>query len=245
MDEEENTRRSTDGEVEVEVMEEAEADAEEEPAKSRSAELLAMLQEAVDNGDGANVLVEVLPELTSEVSGAEEAFGNLQAANVGLEDQAGALKDQYLRLNADFDNYKKRTMKEKEQLAQTAKSKVFEGMLPALDNFDLAKANLKAETEEGQKILSQYQVLFDGLMTILSSQGLSTVEGVGSPFDPNFHEAIMREESEHPEDTICEVFRKGYKMGEDTLIRAAMVKVSSGPADGSDASGGEGEGEEQ
>jgi molecular chaperone GrpE len=56
------------------------------------------------------------------------------------------------------------------------------------------------------------------------------VDGVGTPFDPNFHEAIMREESEEPEDVIIEEFRKGYKMGEDTLVRASMVKVSAGPA---------------
>jgi molecular chaperone GrpE len=105
-----------------------------------------------------------------------------------------------------------------------------EGMLPALDNYDLAKANLKTETEGEEKLAAQYQKLFDGLMTILSSQGLSTVESVGAAFDPSFHEAIMREESaEYAEDVVCEEFRKGYKMGEDTLIRAAMVKVSAGP----------------
>ena len=94
----------------------------------------------------------------------------------------------------DFDNFKKRTLKEKEQLSQTAKSKFFEALLPALDNFDLAQANLKPENEEAQKIVSQYQGLVDGLMTILTNQGLSTVAGVGAPFDPNFHETIMRRE---------------------------------------------------
>ena len=160
----------------------------------------------------------------------ESDIKDIQAANVGLEDQAAAVKDQFLRLTADFDNFKKRTLKEKQQLGETAKSKVFESMLPALDNFDLAAQNLKTETEEGEKIMNQYQGLYDGLMTILSNQGLNPVNGVGSPFDPNFHEAIMREESDAPEDEIIEEFRKGYKMGEDTLVRASMVKVSAGPA---------------
>tara|TARA_B110000008_G_scaffold105040_1_gene107957 strand:+ start:507 stop:1208 length:702 start_codon:yes stop_codon:yes gene_type:complete len=182
-------------------------------------------------GNAADVLADVLPEFTSEVSGIESAFGDIQAANVGLKDQADTLKDQYLRLNADFDNFKKRTLKEKEQLSQTAKSKFFEALLPALDNFDLAQANLKPEDEEAQKVVSQYQGLVDGLMTILTSQGLSTVDGVGAPFDPNFHEAIMREESaDAAEDTILEEFRKGYKLGENTLIRPAMVKVSAAPS---------------
>ena len=245
LDEEENSRRAAaSGEVEVEVVddeEEEEQEGEEESEGdavevSRGAELLAQLQQALDDGNAADVLAEVLPELTSEVAQMTEGFGNLKAANVGLEDQAGALKDQYLRLNADFDNYKKRTLKEKEQLAQTAKSKLFESMLPALDNFDLAKANLKTESEAEEKIKSSYEGLYDGLMTILSTQGLSPVDGVGTPFDPNFHEAIMREESaDYPEDTVIEEFRKGYKMGEDTLIRAAMVKVSmeaSAPPEG-------------
>mmetsp|Transcript_13784 Transcript_13784/g.58364 ORF Transcript_13784/g.58364 Transcript_13784/m.58364 type:complete len:305 (-) Transcript_13784:40-954(-) len=231
LDDEENARRAAEPEVEV-----IEGDEEvEEPAAveaSKCNELLGKLQEAVEAGNAADVLADVLPELTSEVSGIESAFGDIQAANVGLKDQADTLKDQYLRLNADFDNFKKRTLKEKEQLSQTAKSKFFEALLPALDNFDLAQANLKPENEEAQKIVSQYQGLVDGLMTILTNQGLSTVAGVGAPFDPNFHEAIMREESaDAPEDTILEEFRKGYKMGENTLIRPAMVKVAAAPSE--------------
>mmetsp|Transcript_22376 Transcript_22376/g.36134 ORF Transcript_22376/g.36134 Transcript_22376/m.36134 type:complete len:351 (-) Transcript_22376:410-1462(-) len=250
-EEEENARRTVDATVDAEVMfndvdadgvdmeaveddeddedsEAAEIEEERAPARlSRSGELLVELRAAMDSGDAADVLARVLPELTIEEAEMSEGFGNLKAANVGLEDQAGALKDQYLRLNADFDNYKKRTLKEKEQLAQTSKIKLFQSMLPPLDNFDLAKANLKTETEGEAKISAQYQNLFDGLMTILSAQGLSMVEGVGAAFDPNFHEAIMREETDaYPENTVIEEFRKGYKMGADTLIRAAMVKVS-------------------
>jgi molecular chaperone GrpE len=219
----------------VEVVEdeddEEEEEAEEAAPPTRVSEIMARLQEAVDAGTGGDVLAELLPELTTEVTGIESAFKDIQAANVGLEDQAAAVKDQFLRLTADFDNFKKRTVKEKQQLGETAKSKVFEAMLPALDNFDLAKANLKPESEEGEKIMSQYQGLYEGLMTILSNQGLTAVDGVGAPFDPNFHEAIMREESaDAAEDTILEEFRKGYKLGENTLIRPAMVKVSAAPS---------------
>ena len=197
---------------------------------TRLAEIMAKLQEALDSGTGGDVLAELLPELTSEVSQMESAFEDIRAANAGLEDRAVATKDQYLRLTADFENFKKRTVKEKQQLAETVKGKVFEAMLPALDNFDLAKTNLKPESEEGGSIMKQFIGLHDGLMTILSNQGLTAVEGVGTPFDPTFHEAILREESEEPEDVIIEEFRKGYKMGEDTLVRASMVKVSAGPA---------------
>ena len=210
--------------------EEEEEDAVADAAPSRVSEILAQLQAAVEEGNGGDVLAQVLPELATEVSGIESAFKDIQAANVGLEDQASAVKDQFLRLTADFDNFKKRTIKEKAQLGEMAKGKVFEAMLPALDNFDLAKANLKGENEGEEKIINQYQGLVDGLMGVLTAQGLTPVEGVGTEFDPNFHEAIMREESDEPEDVIIEEFRKGYKMGEDTLVRASMVKVSSGPA---------------
>ena len=230
LDDEENNRRTAEAEVEVVEDEDDEEEEEEAAPPTRVSEIMAQLQEAVDAGTGGDVLAELLPELTTEVSGIESAFKDIQAANVGLEDQAAAVKDQFLRLTADFDNFKKRTVKEKQQLGETTKSKVFEAMLPALDNFDLAKANLKPESEEGEKIMSQYQGLYEGPMTILSNQGLTAVDGVGAPFDPNFHEAIMREESEEPEDVIIEEFRTGYKMGEDTLVRASMVKVSAGPA---------------
>ena len=216
--------------VEDDDDEEDEDEVAEEAPPTRVSEILAQLQAAVEEGNGGDVLAEVLPELATEVAGIESAFKDIQAANVGLEDQAGAVKDQFLRLTADFDNFKKRTIKEKAQLGETAKGKVFEAMLPALDNFDLAKANLKGENEGEEKIIKQYQGLVDGLMGVLTAQGLTPVEGVGAVFDPNFHEAIMREESGEPEDVIIVEFRKGYKMGEDTLIRASRVKVSAGPA---------------
>ena len=131
--------------------EEEEEDAVADAAPSRVSEILAQLQAAVEEGNGGDVLAQVLPELATEVSGIESAFKDIQAANVGLEDQASAVKDQFLRLTADFDNFKKRTIKEKAQLGETAKGKVFEAMLPALDNFDLAKANLKGENEGEEK----------------------------------------------------------------------------------------------
>ena len=146
-----------------------------------------------------------------------------------MEDQVAAMKDQYLRLNADFDNFRKRTLKEKENLASSAKGDFVKALLPVLDNFDLAEKNIKGSTEGEEKILTGYQNMHKQLMEILSSQGLQVVAGVGEPFDPNDHEAIMREENdEMDEDTIIEEFRKGYKIG-SSLIRASMVKVSTKP----------------
>ena len=188
---------------------------------------------------------EVLPELTTEVQALDESVGNVQAASVGLEDQVEAMKDQYLRLNADFDNFRKRTEKEKTQLSETTRGKFMEALLPVLDNFELAKANVKPESEEAEKVQSSYQVLYTQMMDLLSAQGLNVVDGVGSKFDPNIHEAIMKEEStEAEDDTVLEEFRKGYVIGEK-LIRAAMVKVAVNPAGAAPAADGDAPADEE
>ncbi len=205
---------------EVEVVEDDEevAGGAEEEEIALSA-LVGRLEVVVgDNADAA----ELVASLKGEI-------GDANAKMVGMEDQVAAMKDQYLRLNADFDNFRKRTLKEKENLASSAKGDFVKALLPVLDNFDLAEKNIKGSTEGEEKILTGYQNMHKQLMEILSSQGLQVVAGVGEPFDPNDHEAIMREENdEMDEDTIIEEFRKGYKIG-SSLIRASMVKVSTKP----------------
>ena len=205
---------------EVEVVEDDEevAGGAEEEETALSA-LVGRLEVVVgDNADAA----ELVASLKGEI-------GDANAKMVGMEDQVAAMKDQYLRLNADFDNFRKRTLKEKENLASSAKGDFVKALLPVLDNFDLAEKNIKGSTEGEEKILTGYQNMHKQLMEILSSQGLQVVAGVGEPFDPNDHEAIMREENdEMDEDTIIEEFRKGYKSG-SSLIRASMVKVSTKP----------------
>jgi len=205
---------------EVEVVEDDEevAGGAEEEETALSA-LVGRLEVVVgDNADTA----ELVASLKGEI-------GDANAKMVGMEDQVAAMKDQYLRLNADFDNFRKRTLKEKENLASSAKGDFVKALLPVLDNFDLAEKNIKGSTEGEEKILTGYQNMHKQLMEILSSQGLQVVAGVGEPFDPNDHEAIMREENdEMDEDTIIEEFRKGYKIG-SSLIRASMVKVSTKP----------------
>lgn len=181
--------------------------------------LVAQLESVVGDNEEA---VEILTALKGEI-------GDANAKVVGMEDQVAAMKDQYLRLNADFDNFRKRTLKEKENIGSSTKGDFIKALLPVLDNFDLAEKNITGETEGETKILTGYQNMHKQMMEILSSQGLQAVPGVGEQFDPNDHEAIMREENEEmDEDTIIEEFRKGYKIG-DTLIRASMVKVSTKP----------------
>lgn len=129
----------------------------------------------------------------------------------------------YKRLQADFDNFRRRTTQEREQLATFVKSQVIEDVLPVLDNFERA---LSVEsTGDAQSFLEGFTMIHQQLMAMLSKQGLAIIEAVGLPFDPNFHEAIMRVPSEeYDNDVVCEILQTGY-MVDGRVIRPALVKV--------------------
>ena len=130
-------------------------------------------------------------------------------------------EDRLLRTLAEFDNFKKRSVKEKEDLFFTAKSEVIKTLLPVFDNLDRASgaADFDSYRKGVEMILSQFG-------EILTSMDIRSVANAGDPFDPVFHEAIFREEKEGVEEnTITEVLQKGYAIG-DKVIRHAMVKVS-------------------
>lgn len=149
-----------------------------------------------------------------------------EAAEASASEQNATLKDQGLRLNADFENFRKRTANEKAQLSETAKSAVIESLLPVIDNFELAKSSLTIETEEAEKVEGAYQNLYKQLVDIFRNIGLKAVVTVGEPFDPNVHEAIMREPTtEFADGIVMQEFRKGFTFN-DALLRAAMVKVA-------------------
>ncbi|XP_068659921.1 uncharacterized protein [Aristolochia californica] len=138
-------------------------------------------------------------------------------------------RERILRISADFDNFRKRTERERLSLVENVQGEVLESLLPVLDNFERAKAQIKAETEGEGKINDSYQSIYKQFVEIINSLGVEAVETVGKPFDPLLHEAIMQEEStQYEEGVIIEEYRKGFKLG-DRLLRASMVKVSAGP----------------
>ncbi|MBA0574156.1 hypothetical protein Golob_001388 [Gossypium lobatum] len=146
-----------------------------------------------------------------------------------LSEELSIEKDRVLRISADFDNFRKRTERERLSLVSNTQGEVLENLLPVLDNFERAKAQIKIETEGEEKINNSYQSIYKQLMEILGSLGVEPVETVGNLFDPMLHEAIMREDStEFEEGIILQEFRKGFKLGE-RLLRPSMVKVSAGP----------------
>lgn len=168
--------------------------------------------------------------LTEEtpVEGAEEGT---QAEILTPEEMAKALEQQtalaedYLtrlqRLQADFENFRRRVTKEKEDFAKYASESLICSMLPILDNFERALAS-----GESGNLLTGVEMIFRQFKEVLEKEGLCPINAVDNPFDPNCHEAVMQVETdEHPDNTVIEEFQKGYLL-KDKVIRPAMVKVA-------------------
>ena len=139
-------------------------------------------------------------------------------------------KDRLLRLQADFENFRKRTLREKSELYQRANGDIIEELLPVIDHFDLA---LAAAVEHGaaEAFVEGFRLLADQLKSALKKFGLKPIDVDGQPFDPNLHEAISHLPSDDvPENSILAEARCGYMLGEN-LLRATQVVVSSGSAE--------------
>lgn len=172
-----------------------------------------------------------MAENENQNQNAEETETEEQLENAASEldeiegsDELEAEKDRYLRLMADYENFRRRTEKEKLALFGDATAKCIEQLLPVVDNFERA-TEAKCSDEEYYKGM---KMILEQLKGFLDKQGVTEIEALGSPFDPNIHQAIKREEAteEFPENTVCEVFQKGYMLKE-RLIRPAMVAVAN------------------
>ncbi|KAK8954579.1 hypothetical protein KSP39_PZI002421 [Platanthera zijinensis] len=185
---------------------------------------LKLYKEALESNDHSKVA-----EIESFLQSIEDEKNSLENRVASLSAELAVEKDRILRISADFDNFRKRTEKSRLSLMENVQGEVVESLLPVLDNFERAKAQIKAETKGEETINSSYQSIYKQFMEILTSLGVTALETVGNAFDPMLHEAIMREgSSDFEEDIIIQEFRKGFKLGE-RLLRPAMVKVSAGP----------------
>lgn len=138
--------------------------------------------------------------------------------NEALKNENAELKDKYLRLMAEFDNYKKRTAKENETRYLDSRADTIKKFLPVIDSFERALAQ---EETEGLKLI------YEKFLAILADSNVEVIAETGVPFNPNVHNAVMHVDDESfGENTVCEVFEKGYRMG-DRILRYAMVKVAN------------------
>ena len=141
-----------------------------------------------------------------------------------------ALKDQLLRLQADFENFRKRVQRERVESQQQAAAQLIGALLPALDHFQLGLKNMQVHAKD-TNIVTGFQMIYTQLMEAFTQAGLTPLAVEGQPFDPNLHEAVTTVPSEeHPEGTVITEVRRGYTLS-GKLLRAAQVIVSRGPAE--------------
>ena len=165
-------------------------------------------------------------ETNQIIAALQEENANLKQQLDKQSEQTNGVKAQYARLAADFDNFRKRTSKEKENLAEQVKVNVITDLLPVVDNFERARTQIKPNNDGEKAIHNSYQGVYKTLVDSLKRLGVSAMRPEGEDFDPNLHEAMLREATdEHPEGTVIEQLMRGYLLGEKVL-RHAMVKVA-------------------
>ena len=146
-----------------------------------------------------------------------------------LEKEHETLKSQYMRIAADFDNFRKRQTRDNDDLKIQLTCNTLNEILPIVDNFERARQQLSPEGEEAQALHRSYQGLYKQLVDVLKKLGVAPMRVLGEKFDPNLHEAVLREPSEeHHEDIVIEELQRGYHL-DGRVMRHALVKVSMGP----------------
>ena len=172
-------------------------------------------------------------EEAEEVENAASESAETEAENQESQDEAAVQlekltadlkekEDRILRLQADFENFRRRTSKEKEELSAVVTQGMLKDMLPLLDNFERAMA---AEAKDGEAFQKGVEMIFTQFTEILKKNGLEHIEVEGQKFDPNFHQAVMRvQNADMEDDDIAQELQKGY-MVKGRVIRPSMVQV--------------------
>ncbi len=146
-----------------------------------------------------------------------------------LEKEHESLNSQYMRIAADFDNFRKRQSRDQDDLKIQLTCTTLSEILPVVDNFERARQQLNPEGEEAQALHRSYQGLYKQLVEVLKQLGVAPMRVVDQAFDPSLHEAVMREPSnEKAEDIVIEELQRGYHLN-GRVLRHALVKVSMGP----------------
>lgn len=162
-------------------------------------------------------------KLREELTETKRALTKATEAQAAKEKEAAELKDKYLRMMAEYDNFRKRSAKERDGIYTDAVADVIAGILPVADNLERAAFY----GEEPAKVAEGLAMTAKSLADLLGKLGVEIFGDAGDIFDPNLHHAIMHvEDEEHKEGEILEVFQRGYRKG-DKVIRYAMVKVAN------------------
>ncbi len=170
---------------------------------------------------------EVVEEVFAEEPQAEEGKEVQQESDElsQLEEKLNESENRYLRLRADFDNFRRRINVENEAKEKYRAQGLIAELLPALDNFERA-LNIEADNEQTKQLLQGMEMVHRSLVDALKKEGVEPIEAVGQEFDPHLHQAVMQIEDENfDSNVVVEEFQKGYKL-KDRVIRPSMVKVN-------------------
>ena len=183
----------------------------------------------VNTSENSEVNSETIAKEVNENSNNTEDTLNTVSRLEQLEKEHQTLKNQYVRIAADFDNFRKRQTRDQDDLKVQLICNSLSAILPIVDNFERARQQLKPESDEAQTLHRSYQGLYKQLVEVLKQQGVAPMRVLGQHFDPNLHEAVLREPSEEEkEDIIIEELQRGYHL-DGKVLRHALVKVSMGP----------------
>ena len=173
------------------------------------------------NPDSLDEKIEEINEEKEQEKDEEKSLENNE-----LQEKFDTLNQQYLRLAADFDNFRKRQEHEREELLKFGTENALKKMIEVLDNFERGKKALE-NIDDCEKVKESFDLVHKQTIEALTKLGLEEIETEGKEFDPNFHDAVMQTPtSEYPEHTIINELQKGYKMG-DKVLRASLVNVAT------------------
>lgn len=208
--------------------------------ESQPAEVSGVSAQAIENGAQEATYSADEASTFGDLATLDSLRQENEALKAQLEDlnrKSEELKTQSMRIAADFDNFRKRTAKEKEDLEQQIKRTTISELLPVVDNFERARSQIKPQNDGEMGIHKSYQGVYKQLVDCLKRVGVAAMRPEGQEFDPNLHEAVLREPThEFPEGTVIEQLQRGYFLGE-RVLRHAMVKVAAVPEDSNEELG--------
>ena len=223
----ENNQQKSQEEMVKEAVEEAKKSAGEqpegEPGEDQAEEECA--KEASEGEEASENEEEEPDEEDEDKKSGKKLFGKKNKKDK-KDEKIEELTDRLTRQMAEFDNFRKRTEKEKSQMYEIGAKDIIEKILPVVDNFERGLDAVKEEDKE-DPFIQGMEMVYKQLMTVLGELGVKPIEAVGKEFDPNLHNAVMHVEDENfGENIIAEEFQKGY-MYRDSVVRHSMVKVAN------------------
>ncbi len=181
------------------------------------------LEEAEESEVASEAAEDTVPETENDDDDdAASEYNDTAAQYADIEEKLAEANDKYVRLFAEYDNYRKRTAKEKTETYQNASVQCIEKLLTVIDSFE---RSLEAECSD-ENFKNGMQLIWGQLQNFMTQMNVTEIEALGAEFDPNVHNAIQQQDgTDYASNHVCAVFQKGYMLG-DKLIRPAMVAVA-------------------